>query len=88
MTEDYAPNIALLQLYVTHTVLTDYSAVPSQYHTVYAVVWCLDDAETFRTAISALRNARRWARDQRDDLIRLSNGIAMRSCAMIPESFC
>lgn len=34
MTADYAPDIALLQLYVTYTVLTDYPAVQSQYHTV------------------------------------------------------
>ncbi len=88
ITADYAADSAILDLYVTHTVLADDPAVPLQYHTVLCGRWFLDDAEAYRTAISALRNAREWARDQRDDLIRLANGVAMRSCVMISETFC
>lgn len=77
VTAGYDPDSTLLRLYTTHMVLTDNPATPFQYHTVVCGSWCLESgAETFRTAISALRNAREWARDQRDDLIRLANGMA------------
>lgn len=77
VTASYDPESTLLTLYVTHTVLTDNPAYPLHYHTVACGTWLLEqDAETFRTAISALRNAREWAGDRRDELIDLANGMA------------
>lgn len=85
ITADYNPGSLLLNLYVTHMVLTSNPAAPVQYHTNTCGSWLLgNDAEAFRTAVSALRNAREWAREQREDLIRVTNGMAMRFFVMIP----
>lgn len=89
ITAGYEPDSGALNLYVTHTVVTNNPTVPVQYHTVTCCSWYLEtNAETFRTAIRALRNAREWARDQREDLTRLTNGMAMVICVMIPEVIC
>lgn len=76
----FEPREALLTLYITHTVLSNNFALPFEYHTVVCSSWNLgNDAETFRTAVSALRNAREWARDQRDDMTRYLNGMVIGS---------
>lgn len=78
ITASYEPREALLTLYVTHTVLSNNPAPPFEYHTVVCSSWNLEnEAETFRTAISALKNTREWAWDQRDDMVRLLNGMVM-----------
>lgn len=85
LTADYGPSISFLTLYTTHVVITNDPPAPIQYHTAECGCWILeDDAETFRSVISALRNAREWAQEQREELIGLSKGMTMRSFVIIP----
>ena len=89
LTATYDPECMKLSLYTTHVVMTNNKAAPIEYHTAAcASISMDDDVEEFRVAVSALRNAREWARDQREELIRLSKGMTMGFFVIYLEAFC
>lgn len=86
ITANYDPKKGFFRLYATtHTEVTINPAARIQYHTLITFSWFFleNNAKTYRTAISALRNAREWARDQREELIRLLNDMTMRSFVIV-----
>ena len=84
LTAFYDPGSLCLSLYATHVVITNDTAAQIKYHTAVCMKIFIQDGEEFRAAIRALRNAREWARDQREELIHLSKGMTMRSFVIIP----
>ena len=85
LTADYSVKTCKLRLFTTHVVTTHRPPSYTETYTVSCGDWSLvKDAEKFRDGISALRNAREWARDQRESLILISKGMIMRSFVTIP----
>ncbi len=64
-----------LQLYTMHPAKSKGSESSPEYHMSHLRSFAMiDTAETFRAGAGALRNARDWAKDRRDELIAAANG--------------
>ena len=75
----------ILSLYTTHVVVATESAAQIETYTTLCGSWnLLNDTNGFRKGITALRNAREWARDQRERFNLLSKSMTMRSFVIIP----
>ncbi len=67
-----------LQMYTTHlTQLTDHENSPEYHMTQLNAFAMTGTAERFREGASAFRNARDWAKEQRDQMIAAANGKAI-----------
>ena len=63
-----------LKLYTTHLAKPRGPGFPHEYIMTQLKGWAMtSDPETFRQGASAYRNARDWAKEKRDELIRLAN---------------
>ena len=66
-----------LSMYTVYTAQTNNSSSRQEYYTHLIGSWAMDgDIQTFRKGAAAFRNLRDWAKEQRDEAIRLANSFA------------
>jgi hypothetical protein len=64
----------ILRIYTTHLDLASDPEIPPRYHMNRLGAWALNGSrDQFQEGVSAFRNARDWAKDQRDALIAAAN---------------
>ena len=74
ITSTYHPS-GLLTMYTTHPAASEDPKRPTEYRMTKLRGWDMTDIpETFRQGASALRNARDWAKEKREELIAAANG--------------
>ena len=65
-----------LSIYSVYTAQTDSPSSRQEYYTHLISSWAMDgDVETFQKGAAAFRNLREWAKEQRDEAIRLANSL-------------
>ncbi|KAI9814331.1 MAG: hypothetical protein M1832_005911 [Thelocarpon impressellum] len=74
LTSDFHPFFGGLRIYSVHPVRPKEAGARPEYHMSCIGSWALTvSAQQFRDGICAIRNARDWAKEQRDDAIRAAN---------------
>ncbi|MCJ1403776.1 hypothetical protein MMC11_006999 [Xylographa trunciseda] len=77
ITSTYHGGTGTLKLYTTHPAPSKNPEYSTEYRMTQLRGWDMTDhPDTFRQGASAIRNARDWAKEQRDALILAANGIA------------
>ncbi|KAK3167059.1 hypothetical protein OEA41_010184 [Lepraria neglecta] len=77
ITSTYHPS-GLLTIYTTHPTASGSPTNPTEYRMTQLRSFAMTDApDTFRQGAGALRNARDWAKEKREELITAANGKAL-----------
>ena len=75
ITSSYEGGSGVLTIYSTHPTPSNDPQYPIEYRTTKLRAWAMTDIpQTFREGASALRNARDWAKEKREELIKAANG--------------
>ncbi len=78
ITSTYHGGSGTLTVYTTHPTLSKDAKQPTEYHMTQLRSFAMTDApDTFRQGASHLRNARKLAKEKRDELITAANGTAL-----------
>ena len=74
ITSVYSPHV--LSMYAVHTARTNGPNGRQEFYTHLIGSWAMDgDIQTFQNGAAALRNLRDWAKEQREEAIRLANKV-------------
>ena len=78
ITSTYHSDTGDLTIYSTHATQSSDSQHPIEYHMRQLNGWKLTgNADHFRQGVGALRNARDWAKEKRDEVIAAANRVAL-----------